>query len=75
MIETFFPEQVPLPLSKEMSDDEISAAWEWILWAVNQPKHLRVPPPQFKDLDSEDWLILVQELNLTLEEQKQHPVQ
>jgi hypothetical protein len=69
------PQEYHLPLSQELDDQQVSKAWEWLVWALDQPPSKRVPPKEFKTLDQQDWLVLLEELNLTYEQQKLHPLQ
>jgi hypothetical protein len=64
-----------LPLSQPLTDEQVSKAWEWLVWALEQPPGKRVPPDEFKKLDRDDWLILLEELNLTYKEQREHLLQ
>jgi hypothetical protein len=64
-----------LPLSQPLTDEQVSKAWEWLVWALEQPPSKQVPPEEFKKLDRDDWLILLEELNLTYEEQREHRLQ
>jgi hypothetical protein len=65
----------PLPLSQPLDDNQVSEVWQWIVWASEQSPQQRVPPEKFQHLTSGDWLMLVNELNLILNEVREYPVQ
>ena len=65
----------PLPLTQPLDDQQVSQAWAWLTWALEQPSHLRVPPPELQHLKPEDWLVLMWELQEMLEERQLSPVQ
>jgi hypothetical protein len=69
------PQEEFLLLSQPLTDKQVSRAWEWLVWALEQPPSKRVPPKEFKKLDQEDWMILLEELHLTYEEQREHQLQ
>jgi hypothetical protein len=64
-----------LQLSQPLNNQQVGKAWEWLVWALQQPPSKRVPPQEFKELDQQDWVLLLQELNETYEEQKHHLLQ
>jgi hypothetical protein len=63
-----------LQLSHPLNDQQVSQAWEWLIWAMDQPPHKRVPPEPFQKLEPTDWLQLLEELHATYQELRQHPI-
>jgi hypothetical protein len=64
-----------LPLSRPLSPEQVSRLWEWVNQASQQEPVLRLVPQEFQNLLEDDWLILVEELNLVLLERQLHQLQ